>query len=180
MGCFPPPSLKIHSAAQGLRHPSPQCCFRALPQSNISTPLLPTELPLPQDTLLLDLSCQSGQFPRFPGILESTLTSPQNSGWAQSYMSSPPTPKLPRLLSIPNCLESLGLPFPWKPDPPRSHTDSAGLKGLFVARVLPQLPPFQGLPDPSMGGRGPPVLQGRGLEGGDCRQGWGSARGSRV
>ena len=55
----------------------------------------------------------------------------------------PPASQLPKLLSIPNCLEYLGLLFPGKPDPPRSHTDSAGLEGLFISRVLPQLPPFQ-------------------------------------
>ena len=88
-------------------------------------------------------------------------------------------PQLPKLLSTPNCLESLGLPFPWKPDPPRSHTDSAGLEGLFMARVLPQLPPFQGLPDPSMGGRGPPALQGRGLGGRRLQAGMGVCKGKQ-
>lgn len=124
MGCLPSP------IPRALRHSTPPCCFRAPPQPKISTALLPTELPLPQDILLLDLSGQPGQSPRLPGILESTLTSPQNSEWAQSYMSSPPPPSFPGYFSIPNCLESLGLPFPWKPDPPRSHTDSAGLEGV--------------------------------------------------
>lgn len=95
------------------------------------------------------------------------------------HVHPPPAPQLPRLLSIPNCLESLGLPFPWKPDPPRSHTDSAGLEGLFTARVLPQLPPFQGLPDPSMWGRGPPALQGRGLGGRRLQAGMGVCKGKQ-
>mgnify|MGYP000150207110 CR=1 FL=1 len=55
----------------------------------------------------------------------------------------PPASQFSKLLSIPNCLESLGLLFPGKPDPPRSHTDSAGREVLFISRVLPQLPPFQ-------------------------------------
>lgn len=95
-----PQNLYVVNRSNGmlaLPHPQgsetpPPCCFRAPPLPNISTALLPTELPLSQDTLLLDLSCQPGQSPRFPGILESTLTSPQNSGWPQSYMSSPPPP----------------------------------------------------------------------------------------
>lgn len=76
----------------------------------------------------------------------------------------PPASQLPKLLSIPNCLESLGLLFPGKPDPPRSHTDSAGREVLFISRVLPQLPPFQTHPqrgkEPSSApGEGPLGLQ---------------------
>lgn len=65
-----------------------------------------------------------------------------------------PTPKLPRLLSIPNCLESLGLPFPWKPDPPRSHTDSAGLEGSLRGQSLTLASPFPGTYRPIHGGEG--------------------------
>ena len=80
----------------------------------------------------------------------------------------PPASQFPKLLSIPKCLESLGLLFPGKPDPPRSHTDSAGREALFISRVSPHLPPFQTHP---WGERSPPALQGRALWGCNCRRG---------
>lgn len=77
------------------------------------------------------------------------------------HVHPPPAPQLPRLLSIPNCLESLGLPFPWKPDPPRSHTDSAGLEGLFTASLTPASP-FPGTSRPIHVGKGPTSAPGEG------------------
>lgn len=87
-----------------------------------------------------------------------------------------PASQLPKLLSIPNCLESLGLLFPGKPDPPRSHTDSAGLEALFISRVLPQLSPFQTHP---WGERSPPALQGRSLGGLQQQAGIGVCKGKQ-
>ena len=88
----------------------------------------------------------------------------------------PPASQFSKLLSIPNCLESLGLLFPGKPDPPRSRTDSAGLEARYISRVLPQLPPFQTHP---WGKRSPPALQGKGLGGLQLQAGMGVCKGKQ-
>ena len=90
--------------------------------------------------------------------------------------TAPTASQLPKLLSIPNCLESLGFLFPGKPDPPRSHTDSAGQEALFISRVLPHLPPFQTIHG---GKRSPPALQGRGLGGLQLQAGMGVCKGKQ-
>lgn len=170
MGCLPSP------IPRALKHP-PSMLLQSPSSVQDLNCLFPTELLLPQDTLLLDLSGQPGQSPRFPGILESTLTSPQNS-----VLHVPPThtlPKLPKLLSISNCLESLGLPFPWKPDPPRSHTDSAGLEGSLRGQSLTLASPFPGTSSPIHGGKGPSSAPGEGPGGRRLQAGMGVCKGKQ-
>lgn len=49
-----------------------------------------------------------------------------------------------------------------------------------MARVLPQLPPFQGLPDPSMGvGKGPSCAPGAGPGGRRLQAGMGVCKGKQ-
>lgn len=90
-----------------------------------------------------------------------------------------PTPKLPRLLSIPNCLESLGFPFPWKPDPPRPHTDSAGLEGSLRGQSLTLASPFPGTSRPIHGGKGPSSAPGEGPGGRRLQAGMGVCKGKQ-
>lgn len=119
----------------------------------------------------LTLTCPISHIPCDSRIQPDVSIELKMGSWAPPLAS-----QIPKLLSIPNCLESLGLPFPGKPDRPRSHTDSAGLEGLCISRVFSQLPPFQTHP---WGERSPPALQGRGLGGLQGQAGMGVCRGKR-
>ena len=84
----------------------------------------------------------------------------------------PPHPdsQLPKLLSIPKSLESLGLLFLGKPDPLRYHTDSAGLETSYPESY----PAFQTNP---RGERNPLALQVRRLGGLQLQAGMGIRKG---
>lgn len=66
-----------------------------------------------------------------------------------------PASQLPKLLSIPNCLNPLGFSSQANQIPKIPHRFSRP-EALFISRVLPQLSPFQTHP---WGERSPPALQ---------------------
>lgn len=165
-------SLEVHSAAQlpGLNPSLKGCCSPSSPQTSI--PQLPESSPALRH-LLLYFPGQPGQLPGFPGLQTQSDILPEHSMGACMC----PNPASQAAFH-PNCLESLGLSFPWKPNPPRSQQ---AWRVSSWPRSYPSFPLSRDFQTHLWGwGRGPPALQGRGLEGGNCRQGWGSARGSRI
>lgn len=169
-----PQFLLPRTRSSGSLPPTPKdplCCPTSRAESSFPktpAPWLPSP-PLGDASLCISqVNLGDSPIPRDPRTRPDTSA---HTGWAPPCVPSP----LPRLLP-PDCRESPGLSFPWKPNPPhRSRRPGGSLPG-------PSYPgfPFQGLADPSMGvGKGPSSARGRGLEGGNCRRGRGSARGSR-